>query len=173
MSAPMLDVVETVNAPAPAVAPLPIAASKSNAPVIPIVPSVPLVPVPTAASNCTSELPTLKVKLFASLASEFTVPLKVICELVVVNVVAAPIVMVSDVASPYVCVEEVVIVLVLIVVFPVTSNTATPVTVSAVPLPKTALPVTVKLFVPPATVPLVVTVVPVKSTFALKVTAPE
>ena len=36
--------------------------------------------------------------------------------------------MVSDVASPYVCVEEVVMVFVLIVVFPVISNTATPVT---------------------------------------------
>ena len=104
MSAPMLDVVDTVKAAAPAVAvaSLPIAASKSKAPAMPIVPSVPFVPVPTAASNCTSELPTLKVKLFASLASEFTVPLKVICELVVVNVVGVPIIMVSVVASPYV-----------------------------------------------------------------------
>ena len=153
----MFDVVKTVKAPAPAVAPLPIAASKSKAPVIAIVPRVPLVPVPTTASNCTSEIPTLKVKLFASFASEFTVPLNVICELVVVNVVSVPIVMVSDVASPYVCVEEVVIVFVLIVVFPVTSNTATPVTVSAVPSPNTALPVTVKFRDPPATVPLVVT----------------
>ena len=81
--------------------------------------------------------------------------------------------MVSDVASPYVCVEEVVIVFVLIVVFPVTSNTATPVTVSAVPSPNTALPVTVKFRDPPATVPLVVTVVPVKFTLALNVTAPN
>jgi hypothetical protein len=48
--------------------------------------------------------------LFVSEVSESTVPLNVICELVVVNVVAVPIVMVSDVASPYVCVEEVVIV---------------------------------------------------------------
>jgi len=81
--------------------------------------------------------------------------------------------MVSDVASPYVCVEEVVMVFVLIVVFPVISNTATPVTVSVGPLPNTTLPVTVKSFVPPATVLVVVIVVPVKLTSALKVTAPE
>ena len=85
-----------------------IAASKSRAPVIPIAPR-PTVP-PVSASNCTSEVPASNVRLFVSEVSESTVPLNVICELVVVNVVAVPIVMVSDVASPYVCVEEVVMV---------------------------------------------------------------
>ena len=55
---------------------------------------------------------------------------------------------------------------------PVISNTAKPVTVCVGPLPNTTLPVTVKLFVPPATVLFVVIVEPVKFTLALNVTAP-
>jgi hypothetical protein len=82
-SAPRLDVVDTDNELA-----LVIAASKSRAPVIPIAPSAPSVPPPTALSNSTSEVPTLIVKSFASVASEFTVPVKVICELVVVRVMS-------------------------------------------------------------------------------------
>jgi hypothetical protein len=66
-----LDVVDTDNELA-----LVIAASRSRAPVIPIAPR--LVPPPTALSNSTSEVPTLIVKSFASVASEFTVPVKVI-----------------------------------------------------------------------------------------------
>ncbi len=54
----------------------------------------------------------------------------------------------------------VVIVLVWIVVLPLTLRLLTPVTVSAVPSPKTALPVIVKELVPPIIVPLVVIVEP-------------
>ena len=63
-----------------------------------------------------------------------------------------------------------VIVLVLIVLIPFTLKVVKPVKVSVVSLPNTAAPVTVKLCVPPATVPLVVIVAPVKVVLAPKVT---
>jgi len=75
-----------------------IAALRSRAPVILIAPKVPLVPPPTAPLNSTSDVPTLKVSVLASEASEFTVPLKVTCALVVVKVVPLPKVMVSEAA---------------------------------------------------------------------------
>ena len=48
----------------------------------------------------------------------------------------------------------------------------TPVIVSAVPSPNTALPVMVKEFPPPTIVPFVVIVVPVSVVFVVNVTAP-
>ena len=65
---------------------------------------------------------------------------------------------------------EVVIVLVLIVLIPLTLKVVKPVKVSVVSLPNTAAPVMVKLCVPPAIVPFVVIVVPVKVVSAPKVT---
>jgi len=73
-----------------------IAALRSSAPVIAIAPSVRLPP--TTPLNSTSDEPTLRVKLLVSEASEFTVPLKVTCALVVVKVVPLPKVMVSEAA---------------------------------------------------------------------------
>ena len=63
---------------------------------------------------------------------------------------------------------------VLMVVVPLTLNALTPVMVSRVPSPKTALPVMASELVPPMIVPLVVMVLPVSVRSApLKVTAPE
>ena len=67
-------------------------------------------------------------------------------------------------------------VLVLMVVVPETESVVTPVMVSAVPSPKTALPVIVSALLPPVTVPFVVMVEPVRVRVApepLNVTAPE
>ena len=66
----------------------------------------------------------------------------------------------------------VVIVFVWIVVLPLTLKTLTPVTVSVVPSPKTALPVMVSEFVPPANVPFVVMVEPVRVTLVPSVKLP-
>ena len=98
--APKLEVVDTVNDVAPAAEPdvFWIIASRSKAPVITIAPNG--VVAPTAASNSTSELPTANVRLFVSPLWLSTKPVNVICELVVVNVVAVPITIVSDVALP-------------------------------------------------------------------------
>ena len=63
-------------------------------------------------------------------------------------------------------------VLVLIVVVPDTESVVSPVRMSSVLLPKTALPVMVKLFVPPTMVPLVVMVEPVSVVAAPRVTLP-
>ena len=91
--APKSEVVETESEAA-----LVIAALRSRAPVMVMAPNAPLVPPPTAPLNSTSDDPTLKVNVFASEASAFTVPLKVTCALVVVKVVPLPKVMVSEAA---------------------------------------------------------------------------
>ena len=57
-------------------------------------------------------------------------------------------------------------------VVPLTLKLPRPVKVSAVPLPSTASPVMVKPKVAPATVPLVVIVVPARVVAAAKLTAP-
>ena len=60
-------------------------------------------------------------------------------------------------------------VVVLISVVPVTSKEPRFVSVSVVPFPNTAFPVTVKLYVAPSIAPLVVTVEAVSSEVAVKV----
>ena len=60
--------------------------------------------------------------------------------------------------------------MVLIVVGPLTLKVVRPVKVSSVPSPNTAAPVIVKLLLPPAIVPFVVIVVPVRVVSAPKVT---
>ena len=86
-------------------------------------------------------------------------------------VVANDVVVPRVTAPSYVCEPLLLIELVFIAVVPVTSSVVKPVTVSVGPLPNTALPSTVKLWLPPASMPFVATVLPFSTVSAPSVTS--
>ena len=118
---------------------------------------------PTVELKVTAPLPCAIVRLCVPAVVPLTVLLKVTALLVVVRVVLAP----KVTAPVYACVLLVVM-LALIVLVPLTLRVVTPVTAP----PKLALPVTVREFVPPASVLLKVTVLAVNVRPPDKVTAP-
>ena len=128
-------------------------------------PSVPAAPVPPMAPVRVVVALSLIVKLRAVPSDLTVLPRVMPTPLRVVSVprVAAPV---------YVCVPLLLMAPVLIAVVPLTDKVLKPLTVSSLLLPSTALPAIVKALPPPATVPWVLTVVPVKVVSALKVSAP-
>ena len=107
------------------------------------------------------------VNALVSPVAEFRLLLNKIGSLSAVSVVPVP-----KVTIPVqVCEPEVARVSVLMVVAPLTSSVVRPVTVSVESLPKTASPSTVKLLLPPASLPFVVTVLPFSTVPAPSVTS--
>ena len=122
---------------------------------------------PTGSLNVTAPLPALIVNALVSPVAELTLLLNKTGLLSAVSVVPVPIVT----APVQVCEPEVVRVSVLIVDVPLTSSVVRPVTVSAGSLPNTASPSTVKLLLPPVSLPFVVTVTPFSTVPAPSVTS--